>query len=69
MNDYADNLARFERQMMLPGMGLAAQRKLASSKALIVGVGGLGSWLAELLARAGIGAIRLVDSDKVDLTN
>ncbi len=69
MNDTADNLVRYQRQMILPDMGLAAQRKLGSSKALIVGVGGLGSWMAELLTRAGVGALRLIDPDNVDLTN
>jgi adenylyltransferase/sulfurtransferase len=62
-------LMRYQRQMAFEGMGLAAQRRLSSSGALIVGAGGLGSWIAELLARSGVGFLRLVDSDKVDLTN
>jgi adenylyltransferase/sulfurtransferase len=55
--------------MAFPPLGLAGQRALTSGKALIVGVGGLGSWAAELLARAGVGFLRLVDNDKVDFTN
>ena len=61
--------ARYERQMIFPGLGLEAQRRLAASRALIVGVGGLGSWLSELLARAGVGMLRLADDDRVDVTN
>jgi adenylyltransferase/sulfurtransferase len=61
--------SRYSRQVLLPALGLAGQRSLAEGRALIVGVGGLGSWVAELLARAGVGFLRLVDPDKVDLTN
>lgn len=65
----ADRLKRYERQMIFPGLGLDAQRKLMQSRAVVVGVGGLGSWVADLLARAGVGMLRLVDSDRVDITN
>lgn len=65
----AEMLLRYERQMIFPGLGLSGQRRLGGAKALIVGLGGLGSWTAELLARCGVGALRLVDDDKVDLTN
>jgi len=60
---------RYARQMIFSGLGLAAQRRLMGSRAVVVGVGGLGSWTAELLARAGVGLLRLVDDDCVDLTN
>jgi len=69
--DKTDNATfeRYTRQMIFAGLGLAAQRKLMASRAVVVGVGGLGSWTAELLARAGVGTLRLVDDDRVDLTN
>jgi len=60
---------RYTRQMVFPGIALAGQRQLMASRVLVVGVGGLGSWTADLLARAGVGALRLVDADRVDLTN
>ncbi len=63
------NLLRYQRQISYPPLGLAGQRKLAAASAVIVGVGGLGSWTAELLARAGVGRLRLVDDDRVALDN
>ena len=63
------DLSRYARQITFKPFGKEGQRRLANSSALIVGVGGLGSWAAELLVRAGLGRIRLVDDDCVDLTN
>ncbi len=62
-------LSRYQRQIIYAPLGLDGQQALAEATALIVGVGGLGSWAAELLARAGVGRLRLVDDDRVDLTN
>ncbi len=61
--------SRYARQEALPGIGEAGQRKLAGARVLVAGCGALGSSAAELLARAGIGTIDLVDFDHVELTN
>jgi len=60
---------RYIRQTAFDGLGPAGQAALAAGSALIVGTGGLGSWTAELLARAGVRRLRLVDDDAVDPTN
>ena len=62
-------LERFSRQIILKDIGLIGQKKIISSKILIIGVGGLGCPVAEFLARAGIGTIGIVDNDKVNLSN
>ena len=59
--------SRFEREELL--IGLEKVNRLAKAKVLLFGVGGVGGYTAECLARAGIGHITLVDSDKVDITN
>ena len=63
------DLQRYHRQLLLPQVGEEGQRRLASSHALIVGCGALGSCQAEILARAGVGRLTLVDRDCVELTN
>lgn len=63
------DLDRYHRQMLLPGWGEASQRRLAGASALVVGVGALGSVSAELLVRAGVGRVVVVDRDVVELTN
>ena len=60
---------RYARQAVLKEIGEAGQRMLAGSTAVIVGLGALGSNSANLLARAGVGRLRLVDRDFVDWTN
>ena len=60
---------RFSRQIVLKDIGILGQKKILSSKVLIIGVGGLGSPVAEFLARAGVGSIGVVDDDKVSLSN
>ena len=62
-------IERFSRQIVLKDIGVLGQKKILSSKVLIVGVGGLGSPVAEFLSRAGIGSLGVVDDDKVNLTN
>jgi len=60
---------RYSRQTMLSQFGEEGQRKLDSTKVLLVGVGGLGSPIALYLTGAGIGRIGLVDADVVSETN
>ncbi|MHB1155807.1 MAG: ThiF family adenylyltransferase [Phycisphaerales bacterium] len=67
MND--SPLHRYHRQMLLPDFGEPGQRRLASARALLVGCGALGSMIAELLARAGVGHLVIVDRDFVETTN
>lgn len=57
----------FSRTELL--IGKDGLKKLAKSKVIIFGIGGVGSYAAEALARAGVGHMVLVDSDKVDITN
>ena len=62
-------IERFSRQIILKNIGIVGQKKILSSKVLIVGAGGLGSPVADFLSRAGIGTIGIVDNDKVSLSN
>ena len=60
---------RYSRQVLFPGVGAEGQRKLATSRITIVGCGATGSVLASLLARAGVGTIRIIDRDYVEPSN
>ena len=62
-------IERFSRQIVLRDIGIIGQKKILSSKVLIVGAGGLGSPVAEFLSRAGIGSLGIVDNDRVSLSN
>ncbi|NLY81896.1 MAG: tRNA threonylcarbamoyladenosine dehydratase, partial [Clostridiales bacterium] len=60
-------MERFERTKRLIGSDKLAELK--DSKVLIVGVGGVGSYAAEAIARAGIGKIAIMDGDVIELSN
>jgi adenylyltransferase/sulfurtransferase len=60
---------RYRRQLVLMEIGEKGQRALSRSRAVVVGAGALGSVVADLLARAGVGHLRLVDRDVVELVN
>jgi molybdopterin-synthase adenylyltransferase len=62
-------LLRYSRHILLTELGVDAQQRFGDSHVLIVGVGGLGNPVAQLLAAAGVGTLTLVDADRVDLTN
>jgi molybdopterin-synthase adenylyltransferase len=64
-----EDLSRYHRQMLLPGFGAEGQRKLLASTALVLGCGALGTVVADMLARAGVGRLRIVDRDFIELSN
>lgn len=67
MND--NELLRYSRQILLPQVGIEGQDTLRASRALIIGLGGLGSPVAMYLAAAGVGTLAIADHDRVDLSN
>ncbi len=64
-----DGFDRYHRQSLLPGFGAASQQRLAASHAVVMGCGALGCGVADLLARAGVGTLTLIDRDVVEWTN
>ena len=63
------SLISYSRQIVLKNVGTFGQKKIINSKVLIVGAGGLGCPVADLLARSGVGEIGIMDYDKVSLSN
>lgn len=64
-----DEMHLYSRQILLDGWDLEAQEKLKLANVLIVGCGGIGCTTAELLARAGVGQITLIDADQIEISN
>jgi len=64
-----EELARYNRHIIIPGFGMEAQQKLKAAKVLVIGSGGLGSPVLLYLAAAGVGTIGIVDFDIVDDSN
>jgi len=64
-----DELERYDRQIIMKGFGEAGQEKLKRAKVVVAGSGGLGSPAAIYLAAAGVGTIRVIDHDEVELGN
>ena len=60
---------RYSRQVLVKQVGLSGQKKLSTSRVLIVGLGGLGCQVSAQLAGAGVGSLSLIDNDAVDLSN
>jgi molybdopterin/thiamine biosynthesis adenylyltransferase len=62
-------LERYSRQVLLEQIGVEGQRRLLRSRATLIGCGALGSMLAQTLVRAGVGFLRIVDRDLIELNN
>jgi adenylyltransferase/sulfurtransferase len=60
---------RYHRQTLLPQIGDAGQERLARARVLLVGCGALGTVIADQMARAGVGFLRVCDRDLVEMTN
>ncbi|HVP53195.1 MAG TPA: ThiF family adenylyltransferase [Terriglobales bacterium] len=60
---------RYSRQVLYRGIGAEGQRRLAAARVAVVGCGAIGSCLASLLARAGVGSLRIIDRDYVEPSN
>lgn len=62
-------LDRYARQTLFAGLGAAGQERLARSRVLVCGCGALGTTAVNLLVRAGVGNVRIIDRDAVEITN
>ena len=65
----ANDLQRYDRQIMIEEIGEKGQEKLKKARIFIAGAGGLGAPISIYLAAAGVGAIRIVDKDRVNISN
>jgi molybdopterin/thiamine biosynthesis adenylyltransferase len=65
----SESYERYSRQILFTGIGEAGQEKLLSASAVLVGCGALGTAAANLLVRAGVGALRIIDRDFVEPSN
>ena len=63
------SISRYHKQVLFAGVGQDGQQRLAESRILLIGCGALGCVLADTLVRAGVGLIRIVDRDFVELSN
>jgi adenylyltransferase/sulfurtransferase len=63
------DLEKYSRQILFSGIGEAGQEKLLAASAVLIGCGALGTVVANLLVRAGVGQLRIVDRDFVELSN
>lgn len=65
----SESYEKYSRQILFEGIGEAGQEKLLNASAVLVGCGALGTAVANLLVRAGVGAIRIIDRDFVEPSN
>lgn len=69
MQDTSQRYQRYERQVIIPSFGAAGQEKLARTTMLVVGCGGLGCTILQVLTRVGIGRLIVCDDDAVELND
>lgn len=75
MTDYSisdltpEEVERYDRQLRIPNFCLEGQKKLKNAKVVVAGVGGLGCPVSIYLTAAGIGKIKIIDKEKVELSN
>ena len=69
MKPLPEELERYSRQVLFSELGEDGQRNLSQSRVLLCGCGALGTVLAETMVRAGVGFVRLVDRDFVEISN
>lgn len=69
MDSSTDRDDRYSRQVLFPGIGREGQHRLREARVILVGVGATGAATASMLARAGVGHLRLIDRDFVELSN
>ncbi|WBX97957.1 HesA/MoeB/ThiF family protein [Chryseobacterium gambrini] len=63
------NIKRYNRQIILPGFGISTQEKLSRSSVLVVGAGGLGCPVMQILVSTGVGVVGVADFDTIELEN
>src|SRR5438132_8122223 len=64
-----EEIARYQRHILLPEIGGAGQQKLKAARVLVIGAGGLGAPVLQYLAAAGVGTLGIIDDDTVALSN
>ncbi len=64
-----EEIARYQRHILLPEIGGAGQQKLKAARVLVIGAGGLGAPILQYLAAAGVGTLGISDDDRVSLSN
>src|SRR5580765_7867945 len=64
-----DHDERYSRQILFRGIGVEGQKRLATARVAVVGCGATGSAVSALVARAGVGTIRIIDRDYVEPSN
>ena len=65
----SDEIARYQRHILLPEVGGAGQQKLKTARILVIGAGGIGAPVLQYLAAAGVGTLGIADDDRVSLSN
>lgn len=65
----SEEIRRYDRQILLPELGIGGQEKLRNAKVLVIGCGGLGSPILLYLAAAGVGTLGIVENDTIQVSN